>query len=733
MPDIHYLDLVNGEDKTWAYSINGATRANPCVLTINVHDLNVDDRIRITGVGGMTQLNNQTYTVTAVAGNQVTIDVNSSAFSVYSSGGTATLYKKIVTAITQANPAVVTCAGHTFTNGQQVWFRSIVGMTELNDNVYTVANVTANTFELSGIDSTSYTAYVSGGYVTRPYLTNAFAFTDTNVTMAVSDSLRIAKTTAATTHALGNTTWTVGSNLVATAVSYVGTVSVGDLIGPTTAAGNGADESFYYVTGIAAGQITLAGYYGGAADLVSPGVKIQPVVAAGPATGAAVYANISCTISGGWELSATPAQNGETWLKPVGVRTGSSNVTYSATASGIIFDRLNAGDGYYGLTVGGSGNTFTNCTFVNAYVYTVSAGGLGHAFSDVRIGHNGGVSWAALNTSSYNATYSDVVVTGYVGPSARAITPTAGYTYDFDGVTVRGAGYGLYMSGTTVVKNIEMYKCQTGVAVTSSYGGVVDGATFEQCTVGILAGITLSGLIIRNCDFNQTGSTGISFTQATKCLVEGCTFNNTTNYDMIFDQYSGHTYSVNNSHVTPGIRAYQISGQSAPIYIKSCTIDAGSVAKVFTQVANDVNTAPEFFIQDSFFGITGQYFGKLEVVKNTSTVPPSVQLKFNTTVSDTYADQKVATTYAKAGVAKTLSYKLTAVSPGWAGSLVPKIKLNGVTIATQTTITSVSYGSDDSYTYNIAGGLITADGELSIEMTASANTVAILVKEFEVS
>ena len=36
-------------------------------------------------------------------------------------------------------------------------------MTELNGNTYTVANATANTFELQGIDSTAFTAYVSGG------------------------------------------------------------------------------------------------------------------------------------------------------------------------------------------------------------------------------------------------------------------------------------------------------------------------------------------------------------------------------------------------------------------------------------------------------------------------------------------------------------------------------------------------------------------------------------------
>lgn len=70
-----------------------------------------------------------------------------------------------ITGITQANPAVVTSAGHPFTNGMTVRLSGVVGMTEVNSMVYTVANVTANTFELSGVDSTGFSAYVSGGLI----------------------------------------------------------------------------------------------------------------------------------------------------------------------------------------------------------------------------------------------------------------------------------------------------------------------------------------------------------------------------------------------------------------------------------------------------------------------------------------------------------------------------------------------------------------------------------------
>ena len=90
-------------------------------------------------------------------------------------GGTASIRvpyrtQKTITGITKANPAVVTATSHGFSNGDEVDISGVVGMTQVNGNTYTVANKTANTFELSGIDSTGYSTYTSGGIV---YLNNS--------------------------------------------------------------------------------------------------------------------------------------------------------------------------------------------------------------------------------------------------------------------------------------------------------------------------------------------------------------------------------------------------------------------------------------------------------------------------------------------------------------------------------------------------------------------------------
>lgn len=67
-----------------------------------------------------------------------------------------------ITAITQADPGVVTIVGHNLDTGHVVYLSGIVGMTELNGEYVDVTRLTADTFSI-GVDTTGYTAYTSGG------------------------------------------------------------------------------------------------------------------------------------------------------------------------------------------------------------------------------------------------------------------------------------------------------------------------------------------------------------------------------------------------------------------------------------------------------------------------------------------------------------------------------------------------------------------------------------------
>ena len=73
-----------------------------------------------------------------------------------------------ITGITNAVPAVVTAPGHTLVNGQTVAIAGVLGMTQVNTNplqAWTVANVSGNTFQLQGSDSTAFGVYTGGGTV----------------------------------------------------------------------------------------------------------------------------------------------------------------------------------------------------------------------------------------------------------------------------------------------------------------------------------------------------------------------------------------------------------------------------------------------------------------------------------------------------------------------------------------------------------------------------------------
>ena len=140
------------------------------------------------------------YTLTYVDDNTYTITHSSAATSAATGGGSVTaknllsvgssisvpglgwgggswsdyregtpIVQKTITGITQANPGVVTSSSHGFSNGDIVRITEVVGMTQLNGNYYTVANVATNTFELSGTNTSGYGSYSSAGKATQQF------------------------------------------------------------------------------------------------------------------------------------------------------------------------------------------------------------------------------------------------------------------------------------------------------------------------------------------------------------------------------------------------------------------------------------------------------------------------------------------------------------------------------------------------------------------------------------
>lgn len=66
-----------------------------------------------------------------------------------------------ITGITKANPGVVTATAHGLANGDYVLL-AVQGMYQLDGKVVRVAGVTANTFNLEGVDTTAFDTFSSG-------------------------------------------------------------------------------------------------------------------------------------------------------------------------------------------------------------------------------------------------------------------------------------------------------------------------------------------------------------------------------------------------------------------------------------------------------------------------------------------------------------------------------------------------------------------------------------------
>jgi hypothetical protein len=73
--------------------------------------------------------------------------------------------------VSKANPAVVASPGHNWANGEKTLIYRVAGMTQLNQNVYTVSNVDPieGTLELAGVNSAEFGTYTSSGFLTSPF------------------------------------------------------------------------------------------------------------------------------------------------------------------------------------------------------------------------------------------------------------------------------------------------------------------------------------------------------------------------------------------------------------------------------------------------------------------------------------------------------------------------------------------------------------------------------------
>lgn len=106
-----YLRIIrNGVQQTLAaQNITGITQANPAEVTITAHGYSTGDEVYITGVLGMTEVNNRNFKITSTGANTFTLqkmngtNLNSTGFTAYSSVGTAAKVYQVTTPYVEAD------------------------------------------------------------------------------------------------------------------------------------------------------------------------------------------------------------------------------------------------------------------------------------------------------------------------------------------------------------------------------------------------------------------------------------------------------------------------------------------------------------------------------------------------------------------------------------------------------------------------------------------------------
>ncbi|MFA6065237.1 MAG: right-handed parallel beta-helix repeat-containing protein [archaeon] len=512
-------------------------------------------------------------------------------------------------------------------------------------------------------------------------------------------------------------TWTANSVTVNTSSDVSGSIAVGSYIGKPTAAGNGAEETFYRVNGVSPTAVTLELKYGGSTGSTSSCNKLV-VVTTGAAGAHAMTLSNGTILSGGWNLTSQ-TQDGETWFKSNNARTVSFygvNTTTNATISKINCVETNYG---FGITL----MTISNCT-AHAYaigIYTNTGGVIDACCASAVVSYSG----VYGNNAVITCRNSFLLGIGGIGNFAasstivnnKIISGTSGL------VAISGSGGG--------VTNCYFRNLTTGISsVTTNV--VIDACTFENCGTGISTNTLQAGMVFKNCVFTNCTSYGIFIQQVHGVIIDSCSFS-ACGKGIYLDGYAGEVYLTNCTFNSPTTYGIDKTGTSGVVSCYGCTIDSGSIAKAYSRPVSGY--ALKMYTFQNSFGQTGTIWGAGSVTKDYNTfrtTAPSCGISWVSTTTANNLDVKIVSCFAKASTAKTFAMYLKASNASWAGTLTPKWKLDGVTIKTESNITALTTDWV-LYTWTCAANLITADGELSMEFLPNMNNYAINVDDFTVS
>ncbi len=174
-----------------------------------------------------------------------------------------------ITAITKANPGVVTSVAHGYSNGN-ILFLTVSGMYQLDNKVVRVANKTNDTYELEGVDTTAFDTFSSG---TAELITFGTSITTATTVNAAGGNFEFIDST--TIHGNAKTQLPGLPEAATFSMDHIWDVSDAGLLAMKTASDSQAKRAFKFTFGTGGKIMLFAGYVG--ANLL-PGGSAQQLV-----------------------------------------------------------------------------------------------------------------------------------------------------------------------------------------------------------------------------------------------------------------------------------------------------------------------------------------------------------------------------------------------------------------------------------------------------------------------
>jgi len=284
----------------------------------------------------------------------------------YKDNGQITLADKTITNITQSSTPVVTIDTHGYVTGDDIYINSVVGMTNINGSRYRITRIDDDTFSLDSTNTSSFTAYASGGFaekvfeIVSPY--TADKLYDLQITQSadvmyiVHNSLPPQKLSRT-----GHTSWTIEDSL------FKNGPFLDKNTGNRTLSSNSTSGTNRTLTANNADFKTENGIQGWHSGDIGRQVKLT--------SGYGVITSIDSATVARWTIKETIGANGTNWY--LGAWSGGSGypVSVSFYEQRLVF----GGSSYYPQTVwasqSGIYDDFDTGTSLagDAFIYTIAA------------------------------------------------------------------------------------------------------------------------------------------------------------------------------------------------------------------------------------------------------------------------------------------------------------------------------------------------------------------------